>query len=97
MEEGGNLEEIGLGSDYEQTFYNGYDNWIRRYYTQSDGTYHYDAEREYTDFSVDSEPFIDMYYYYGGQPAPTHVGYLGFTGWIVNDEFYVNYGYVNED
>ena len=59
--------------------------------------YHYDAEREYTDFSVDSEPFIDMYYYYGGQPAPTHVGYLGFTGWIVNDEFYVNYGYVNED
>ena len=97
MEEGGNLEEIGLGSDYEQTFYNGYDNWIRRYYTQSDSTYHYDAEREYTDFSVDSEPFIDMYYYYGGQPAPTHVGYLGFTGWIVNDEFYVNYGYVNED
>lgn len=95
-EENGVTEEIGLDSGYIKAFYNGYDNWIRRYYQERDGQYHYDAEREYTDFQCDAEPFIDMCYYYGGKKAPEYVGYLDFTGWLVNDEFYINFGYVYE-
>ena len=93
-EENGTVEEIGLDSGYAQTYYNGYDNWIRRYYMQMDGTYHYDAEREYTDYQSDAEPFTDMRYYYGGQKAKIYVGYLDFTGWLVNNEFYINFGFV---
>ncbi|MBO4688080.1 MAG: hypothetical protein J5636_06160 [Clostridiales bacterium] len=95
-EANGTTEEIGLDSGYNKTFYNGYDNWIRRYYLEGNGQYHYDAEREYTDYQSDAAPFIDMCYYYGGASAPEYVGYLDFTGWLVNDEFYINFGYVYE-
>ena len=37
-----------------------------------------------------------MCYYYGGASAPEYVGYLDFTGWLVNNEFYINFGYVYE-
>ena len=95
-DDGNQSKDIGLKSDYVQDFYNGYDNWIRRYYRQSDGTYRYDAASEYEDFLSDTAKFTDMRYYYGGVEAEPYVGYINFHGWIINGEFYINFGYIYE-
>ncbi|MBO7449982.1 MAG: hypothetical protein J6U54_06390 [Clostridiales bacterium] len=89
----GDIKEHGLDDDYADFYYNGYDNWVRRYY-QGDGTeYKYDAEKEYEEFQKDPVKFYDMSYYLG-EEKEEYEGYLCFQGWLVGEEFCTNYGYV---
>lgn len=84
--------------DYKSFYYNGVDNWIRKYYQGDGSDYKYDAESEYKDFLENRDAFDHMFYYYGGkEEAERHVGYLDFNGWMVNGKFYLNFGYVYEE
>ena len=97
--ETGTVTDIGLVGNYAHEFYNGYDNWIMRYYKdEATGEYSYDAKSEYEDFLSSPESFYDCSYYYsdGEVPGEPHVGYLDFTGWMYEDEFLVNYGNIRD-
>lgn len=80
---------------YADYYYNGYDNWIYRYYMDLDNLcYKYDAAGEYADYLSDPDLFTDLRYYYGGEAAEEHTGYLDFQGWLVDNEFFLNFGFV---
>lgn len=82
-------------SMYSSEFYNGYDNWVYRYYyNEKTGKYEYDASSEYEDYLNNPEGFITGQYYYddGSETPEEHHGYLDFYGYMYGDEFMVNYG-----
>ena len=83
---------------YKPFYYNGVDNWIRAFYQSDGGSYNYDAEAEYEAYMEDTLAFDKMYYYYGmDEEAESHIGYLDFRGWMVGEEFYLNFGYVYQE
>ena len=83
---------------YKPFYYNGVDNWIRAFYQPDGVSYTYDAEAEYEAYMEDTLAFDKMYYYYGmDEEAEYHIGYLDFRGWMVGDEFYLNFGYVYQE
>lgn len=94
----GHVLEYGF-DEYNNEFYNGYDSWIRRYYQDDNGNYTYNASKEYSDFKDDPSNFLDCSYYYaeGKGNGEEHVGYIGFTGWLYDDEFMTNYGSIRYD
>lgn len=94
----GKLLELELPYDANTEFYNGYDNWLKRYYQNDDGSYSYDAAKEYSAYQKDPQPFIDSFYYMDdGVERIAGTGYLDFIGWLHGDDFYVNYGSVRDD
>ena len=71
---------------------------IRAFYQSDGGSYNYDAEAEYEAYMEDTLAFDKMYYYYGmDEEAEYHIGYLDFRGWMVGEEFYLNFGYVYQE
>lgn len=90
-----------LDEGYYTEFYNGYDNWIKRYYQRDDGSYSYNAALEYEEYLKYGVFGFDNGSYYYGVGGPTkadeHIGYIDFSGWIYNGEFMVNYGNIRED
>ena len=84
-------------SDYSGKHYNGSDNWVMRYYKDKAGKYTYDGQAEYEDYQKDPDKFRDCSYYFGvdDPEEQTKTGKVAFTGWKVNDEFYLNFGLVD--
>lgn len=96
VHQGGDKSQlVPLNDEFNHDFYNGYSNWIMRYYwDETSNTYVYDVQKEYEDFCADSSHFLDCSYYYaeGDEFGEDFTGYLNFTGWLYNNEFMVNYG-----